>query len=551
MNIIIADWMKLFPARILFRGQEYCDSELVKITSADDGRIEAVVEGSESYSVRIDLEDGEAKQMRCDCPYASDGRRCKHMAAVLFAVTGYRYSPLTGPSSARTKEKQDDLATAVASLSEEQVRALLAEAAKKHRDIGDRISFIGKQSVDASVRNRWKEDIRGIRYGAADRHGFIDYRHAGSYCSDLDGYLRENVPMLISYSMISDAFYLVGLVFVEAMSSDIDDSDGGLSFIASECESYWKEMLRSPKADQQAMFKWFSRQIDRFSGDFAEDSLLQVVLEGFTDRKLLPKILDLLDQRISSAREYSLPALIGHRVAVMKKLGATAEETDGYRKKFWRYPFIREQELDRLEAAKQWNEALSLIDECEKLDSDEWHLMSGYSERRVRILKLSGNEGEWLKALERHVFGFHQNNMTHILELKSAVTPERWKELLEQLFQNRHTRELRREIQLSEGMHEQMMSELESESTLYEVKEYEKELRKIYPGRVRDLLLKLLNEQMRKSNTRSEYANVIRILMLLYGYPDGRAKAAELASSWRREYPRRTAMLDELDRAKL
>ena len=551
MNIIIADWMKLFPARILYRGQEYCDSELVKITSADDGRIEAVVEGSESYSVRIDLEDGEAKQMRCDCPYASDGRRCKHMAAVLFAVTGYRYSPLTGPSSARTKEKQDDLATAVASLSEEQVRALLAEAAKKHRDIGDRILFIGKQSVDASVRNRWKEDIRGIRYGAADRHGFIDYRHAGSYCSDLDGYLRENVPMLISYSMISDAFYLVGLVFVEAMSSDIDDSDGGLSFIASECESYWKEMLRSPKADQQAMFKWFSRQIDRFSGDFAEDSLLQVVLEGFTDRKLLPKILDLLDQRISSAREYSLPALIGHRVAVMKKLGATAEETDGYRKKFWRYPFIREQELDRLEAAKQWNEALSLIDECEKLDSDEWHLMSGYSERRVRILKLSGNEGEWLKALERHVFGFHQNNMTHILELKSAVTPERWKELLEQLFQNRHTRELRREIQLSEGMYEQMMSELESESTLYEVKEYEKELRKIYPGRVRDLLLKLLNEQMRKSNTRSEYANVIRILMLLYGYPDGRAKAAELASLWRREYPRRTAMLDELGRAKL
>ena len=141
--------------------------------------------------------------------------------------------------------------------------------------------------------------------------------------------------------------------------------------------------------------------------------------------------------------------------------------------------------------------------------------------------------------------------MKYILELKNAVTPERWKELLEQLFKNRNTRELRREIQLSEGMQEQMMSELESESTLYEVKEYEKELRKIYPERVRDLLLKLLNEEMRRANTRSEYANVIRILMLLYGYPDGRAKAAELASSWRREYPRRSAMIDELGRANL
>lgn len=547
----IEGWMKLFHARILYRGQAYCDSELVKITSEDDGKIEAVVEGAEPYSVRIGLEDGEVKEMRCDCPYGSDGRSCKHMAALLFAATGDKYDPLAANRVKRTDSDPDDLAATVSSLSEEQVRTLLTEAAREHPSVRDRIEMIGKKAVDQSLRKRWASDIREIRYRAADRHGFIDYRHAGRYTAELSEYLRSRLDPLMRYQLTEDAFYLVGLVYVEAMSREIDDSDGGLSFIASECESIWKELLKAPGADQAGMFKWFKKQIGRFGGDFGEDALLQAVFEDFTDRKVLPQILEMLDQRIETAGKFRLPALIGHRIEIMKKLGASGEEIDAYRKRFWRLPFIRGQELDRLEAAKKWNDALRLIEECEKLDSEEWYLMSGYSERRVRILKRSGNEGEWLKALEQHVFGFHQDNMKYILELKNAVTPERWKELLEQLFKNRNTRELRREIQLSEGMQEQMMSELESESTLYEVKEYEKELRKIYPERVRDLLLKLLNEEMRRANTRSEYANVIRILMLLYGYPDGRAKAAELASSWRREYPRRTAMLDELGRAKL
>ena len=36
-----------------------------------------------------------------------------------------------------------------------------------------------------------------------------------------------------------------------------------------------------------------------------------------------------------------------------------------------------------------------------------------------------------------------------------------------------------------------------------------------------------------------------------YGYPEGREKAAELAKGWRRDFPRRSAMLDELKKVKL
>ena len=141
--------------------------------------------------------------------------------------------------------------------------------------------------------------------------------------------------------------------------------------------------------------------------------------------------------------------------------------------------------------------------------------------------------------------------MTYVAELKQAMPEESWPNLLDRLFTNRNTQSLRRELQLSEGMLEQMMAELEAGTSRYELERYEKALRKVYPQRVRDLLLKLLDREMQSASTRNAYAGVIRSLKRLYGYPEGRKKAVELARSWREKYPRRSAMLDELLKAKL
>lgn len=38
------------------------------------------------YRVLLDCEEGDLSDMTCDCPYASRGYACMHMAAVLFQV---------------------------------------------------------------------------------------------------------------------------------------------------------------------------------------------------------------------------------------------------------------------------------------------------------------------------------------------------------------------------------------------------------------------------------------------------------------------------------
>lgn len=553
----ITGWKKLFAPHILMRGQEYYESELVEIEAMDEQSIKATVEGTEPYSVEIVLKNSRVAQMDCDCPYAADGNNCKHMAAVLFAADDTESSEyplvecITQRGKDQRKERDSVLTKAIDALSETQLRSFLLDAAKKHSDVRDRITMFGKAVVDSSVRKRWATELKDITKRAADRSGFIDYYHASDYTTDLSVFLDETIEPLLENRMIMDAFDLVGMVFVEAMLQEIDDSDGGISFVVSGCQKYWKALIPAPEADQARMLDWFSTQIRRFSGDVGEDFLWPIVFEAFTDAKLLPKILTMLDKRIKSANEYELEYLIKQRIALMEQMGASAEEIEAYRKKFWAQPFIRKQELDRLEAGREWKEALALLRECEQFDAEEPRLLSEYSERRVRILKQSGPEWAWLQALKRYIFGFPQRDLTYISELKRSVSAEQWPELLKQLLENKNTQALRRELQLSEGLLEQMMSEMEASRYAYELEKYEKVLRQAFPERVRDLRIKQLDEQMRQASSRGAYARIAQTLKLLYGYPDGRKKVAELAAGWRRDFPRRTAMLEELKKVKL
>ena len=81
------NWESLFRARILERGYDYYLCNAVKNMEVTEDSITADVLGTENYQVEITLEEGEILDMYCSCPYAEDGKNCKHMAAVLYEWT--------------------------------------------------------------------------------------------------------------------------------------------------------------------------------------------------------------------------------------------------------------------------------------------------------------------------------------------------------------------------------------------------------------------------------------------------------------------------------
>ena len=77
-------WKDLFEQKILKRGSEYCTNRAVLNLKVTENKITAVVNGSDLYQVEINLKNEEVVDMHCSCPYAQNGKNCKHMAAVLY-----------------------------------------------------------------------------------------------------------------------------------------------------------------------------------------------------------------------------------------------------------------------------------------------------------------------------------------------------------------------------------------------------------------------------------------------------------------------------------
>ena len=77
---------------------------------------------------------------------------------------------------------------------------------------------------------------------------------------------------------------------------------------------------------------------------------------------------------------------------------------------------------------------------------------------------------------------------------------------------------------------------------------YGKILFGLYPDRCLKVLANAADRQTRNSKNRRDYKYVARTLKRIAAQPGGKEIAAELAAKYRVQYPRRSAMIDELKR---
>ena len=79
-------WDFLFTYAVLSRGRQYFKDGRVSGLNEEDGIWTAWVEGTADYQVSVATVAKGAPRMSCTCPYAGDNHKCKHMAAVLYAI---------------------------------------------------------------------------------------------------------------------------------------------------------------------------------------------------------------------------------------------------------------------------------------------------------------------------------------------------------------------------------------------------------------------------------------------------------------------------------
>lgn len=212
---------------ILARGEDYYRSGQVENVEWDGGHVTAEVSGSEEdpYLVDLDLsEDGEVEDWSCDCPY-DWGPVCKHTVAVLLAIRAEAGKEKHSKAKNTQKVSIQEL---VERADKKQLASLIVEHCREDK----RFQSLVLSELEDSGEQEFaaiKELVRASIRSNTHQH-YIDERGCDAICADLDDCLGK-AERRIERGQYSQALEIIQFVLVAGMklASEADSSSGSLT----------------------------------------------------------------------------------------------------------------------------------------------------------------------------------------------------------------------------------------------------------------------------------------------------------------------------------
>ncbi len=560
------NWKRLFATHILERGYDYYLENTVENIDTSEDIIRADVIGSEDYEVEISVNNGEVTDMYCSCPYALDGKNCKHMAAVL-----YEWSEDAGEEEPAKKmntelfqpaytikaykKKVAAIEELVSSAMEEEVRsflvAILAEEEKLllrfHNTINKQVT---REDIDNYIR---QVDIIADRY--LGRNRFISYYEADGFISELEEIIDEDVRRMVDNENYLSAFEVMNYIFVVIGDVDMDDSDGGTGMLADRIYQLWLELLVKVSAEEKKkMFDWFTSHLDGSVIDYLEEYIEQIIMGEFDEKEYEQEKLDFIEDMITRSeckdsdwsRDYAVGKWAVRYLELLKKKKISEEQIKEICKKYWNNSTVRRYYIDICMKNKEYDHILQVLDECILLDKQYRGLISEYSEKKKEIYLLQGNKSAYIEQLWQLILEHEAGDLDLYRELKKQYSVDEWLIKREEIFKKlpayAHVERLYKE----EKLYDRLLVYVLNSPGLYALQEYEKVLKKEYPEQILGKYKDEVNKMAMHTSDRKHYAHLVSLLRKMQQMKGGVELVEQIATEWKAKYKNRPAMMDEL-----
>ena len=559
-------WKKLFAMHILERGYDYYVEDAVENIDISEDIIRADVIGSEDYEVEISVNNGEITDMYCSCPYALDGRNCKHMAAVL-----YEWSEDAGTEEA-TKEINAELfqpaytinaykkeiaavEELVSGATEEAVRSFLVSVLTEDEKLLLRFhNTINKPVTREDINNYIRQvDIIADRY--LGRNRFISYYEADGFISELEEIIDEDVRRMIDNDNYLSAFEVMNYIFVLIGDVDMDDSDGGTGMLADRIYQLWLELLvKVSPEEKKKMFDWFTSHLDGSVIDYLEEYIEQILMSEFDEKEYEQAKLDLIEEMIARSegkgsdwsRDYAVGKWAVRYLELLKVQNASEKQIKEICKKYWNNSTVRRYYIDICMKNKEYDHVLQVLDECILLDKQYGGLISEYSEKKKEIYLLQGNKSAYIEQLWQLVLEHEAGDLDLYRELKKQYSIDEWLIKREEIFKKlpayAHVERLYKE----EKLYDRLLTFVLNSPGLYVLQEYEKVLKKEYPEQILGKYKDEVNKMATHTSDRKHYARLVSLLRKMQHMKGGVKLVEEIVTEWKAKYKNRPAMMDEL-----
>lgn len=560
-------WEKLFATHILERGYDYYIDDAVENIDISEDCIRADVVGSEDYEVEISINNGEVADMYCSCPYASDGRNCKHMAAVLYEWSEGEEEKKNSDKESRNwfqprdnmietyKNKVATVEKLVSDTTEEEVRSFLETVLVEDERLWLRFrNTVNKQVTKEDVNYYIRQvDLIANRYLGRDH--FINYYDTDGFISELEEIIDEDVRRMIDNGNYLCAFDVMNYIFLLIGDVDMDDSDGGTGMLVDRIYQLWMELLVKVNAEEKKkMFNWFTSHLDGSVIDYLEEYIEQILMDEFDEEEYAQAKLDFIESMIARAakndsdwsRDYAVGKWAVRYLELLKEKNASDEQIKEICEKYWNNSTVRRYYIDICMKNKEYDHVLQILDECILLDKQYRGLISEYSKKKKEIYLLQGNKSAYIEQLWQLVLDYEAGDLDLYRELKKQYSTDEWlvkrEEIFKKLPANAHVERLYKE----EKLYDRLLTYVLNSPGLYALEEYERVLKKDYPEHILGKYSEEVNKMAMYTSDRKHYAYLVSLLRKMQYLKGGVALVEQIAAEWKVKYKNRPAMMDEL-----
>jgi len=559
MKISLNEFEQLIDERILKRGLSYFkDGAIIDFSEISKGEYEAIVSGTEEYTVQLEISNNTIAEHNCDCPYDM-GPICKHIVAVIFHLQQdeleLNQSNTSQPRKKKTKSVTQQVKELLKAISHKELIDFVQKNSKKDKKFRNYfLASFGHLSQNQS-KEFYQKQIHSILQTAAGRDGWIDWSGMKYVVNTTDPFL-ENAEKYLASNNFENVFF-ISTALLEEMTEAFqygDDSNGDLGYFVESAIELLSKLAQEklPQTLKEEMFDYCISSFNQnlFDGWDWHLGILHLACELIEKESDADIILNCLD---SVNGRYEIEQAQSFKLDLLRKF-KDEKEAEKYTNKHISSSSIRAKEIEKAFTNKNFERVIDLSKDGIKCDEkDKPGLVKGWYDW---LLKIALVQNDTTKIIEYARFRLIDNfggTQDYYQILKENIEDKKWHPFLEDIIKEVTLNQkwtyivLVRKIYIKEKWWDRLFLMLKQNVSMENIQQEEQYLAKDYSSELIELYSERITNYVEKYIGRNHYQTACRYLRRMKKL-GGNDKVNGLIELFRKQYPQRKALMDELNR---
>ncbi|MBJ7880023.1 SWIM zinc finger family protein [Gelidibacter salicanalis] len=559
MQIPLNEFEQVIDEKILKRGLTYFKGgAITDFSEISTGEYEAIVSGTEEYTVQLEVSNNTIVAHNCDCPYDM-GPICKHVVAAIFYLQQneleLNHPNFTIPKKKKTKSISQQVKELLRAISHEELIEFVQKNSNKDKKFRNYfLASFGHLSQNQS-KEFYQKQIHSILQTAAGRDGWIDWSDMKYVVNTTEPFI-ENAEKYLTNNNFENVFY-ISTALLEEMTEAFqygDDSNGDLGYFVESAMELLSKLVQKklPATLKQEIFEYCISSFNQklFEGWGWHLGMLHIACELIEKESDADIILDCLD---TVDGNYERELAQSFKLDLLREF-KDKQVVERYINKHISNSSIRMKEIEKAFKSKNFEKVLQLSKDGIKCDEkDKPGLVKVWYNW---LLKVAQSQKDTPKIIEFSRFLFIDNfhpEQDYYQILKDTIEDEKWYPFLEEIIKEITPKqrwtytELIRKIYIKEEWWERLFLMLKQNISLENIEQNESYLSKDYSSELIELYSERIINYVEKYIGRNHYQTACRYLRRMKKLGGGK-QVKDLIEMFRKQYPQRKALMDELSR---